>query len=61
MTAYEKGELSRYHKPLPLLQRGGCEEIKSTNSSSEYDKVGLIVSEDEIKDISGQTEASLPW
>ncbi len=44
MTAYEKGELSRYHKALPVLQRGGgesCEEIRSTNSTSEYDKVGL--------------------
>ena len=48
--------ISRFH-----CFSGGVEEIKSTNSSSEYDKVGLIVSEDEIKDISGQTEASLPW
>lgn len=28
MTAYEKGQLSRYHKPLPELQRGGGEVVK---------------------------------
>jgi len=28
MTAYEKGQLSRYHKALPVLQRGGGEVVK---------------------------------